>query len=332
MTSENSQQKTKRKDLPPLAIRAKAAQPAWGMWTPQMVRNEAYRVLTAYGMAGEFPDKSETNCMIEGMEAVQMVNSFVAQRVPELRQGILDGGPHNIKPDEVQAIKEVLFHLQMEERAGTKYRPEFCRLCYRHRDPQSAHYCQVHKPVIDDKKAYQGGKRRFDAFFDQVIARYNEAIEAKKIPHGLPMVLSEGFNYENIVQMLSAFPLANAKLLPVVEACTASDLPHSRFDVLAKIYAAVHDTDGVELVRRAEAAGHHQSFRYLQDLMHFVSRYEAELLMKAAAPQPRGPKVRHSADHIRAVVAASPEKSMTQLAKELGCSRDTLYKALKEPL
>lgn len=316
--------------MPPLAMQSKAEQPVYGMWTPQMVRNEACRVLEAYGIADEFPDKGDNTCMIEGLEAVQMVNNFVAQRVPELRQGIRDGGPHNIKPDEVQAIKEGLFHLRMEERAGTKYRPEFCRLCYRHRNPQSARYCHVHKPVIDDKKAYQGGKRRFDAFFDQVIAKYNEAIEAKKIPHGLAMVLPEGFNYENIVQMLSAFPLANAKLLPVVEACTASDLSLSRFDVLARIYAAVHDTDGVELVRRAEAAGRHQSFRYLQDLMHFVSLYEADLLLKAAAPKARGPKVRHSADHIRAVVAASPEKSMVQHAKELGCSRDTLYKALKE--
>ena len=129
--------------------------------------------------------------------------------------------------------------------------------------------------------------------------------------------------------MLSAFPLANAKLLPTVEACSNSDQPLSRFDVLVRIYAAAHDTDGVDLVRRAEAAGRHQSFRHLQDLMHFVSRYEAELLMKAAAPTPRGPKARHSADHLRAVVAASPEKSMVQHAKELGCSRDTLYKALK---
>jgi len=65
--------------------------------------------------------------------------------------------------------------------------------------------------------------------------------------------------------------------------------------------------------------------------MHFVSRYEAHLLLKDAAPKARGPKVRHSPEHIRAVVAASPEKSTTQLAKELGSSRDTLYKALKEP-
>lgn len=318
--------------MPPLAKQSKAEQPVFGMWTPQMVRNEAYRVLTAYGMAGDFPDKSETNCMIEGMEAVQMVNSFVAQHVPELRQGIRDGGPHNIKPDQVQALKEVLFHLQMEERAGTKYRPEFCRLCYRHREQQSAHYCQIHKPLSDDKKAYQGGKRRFDAFFDQVIARYNEAIEAKKIPHGLPMVLPQGFDYPYIVPMLSAFPLANAKLLPVVEACFADpDQPPDSFDVLARIYESALDSDGVDLVLRAKAAGRHRSFRHLQDLMHFVSRYEADLLMREAAPTPRGPKVRHSADHIRAVVAASPEKSMTQHAKELGCSRDTLYKALKEP-
>lgn len=118
----------------------------------------------------------------------------------------------------------------------------------------------------------------------------------------------------------------------MVEDCAASDQPLSSFDVLARIYDAALDSDGVDLVRRAEAAGRHQSFRYLQDLMHFVSLYEAELLLKAATPKPRGPKVRHSAEHIRAVVAARPEKSMTQLAKELGCSRDTLYKALKEPV
>lgn len=182
----------------------------------------------------------------------------------------------------------------------------------------------MHKPEIDDKKAYQHGKWRFDAFFDQVITRYNEAIEAEKIPHGLPMVLPQGFDYQYIVLMLSAFTLANAKLLPVVEACFADpdQMPNS-FDMLARIYEAGLDSDGVNLVRRAEAAGRLQSFRYLQDLMHFVSRYEADLLMRVASPKPRGPKARHSAEHIRSVVAASPEKSMTQHSEELGCSRDT---------
>ncbi len=229
-----------------------------------------------------------------------------------------------------KACIRLIFSLQIKEEAAAKYKPEFCELCYRHRAKRSSRYCVTHKPWAE-RKSYQSGKRRADEFFDQVIAKYNEAIEAKKIPHGLPMVWPEGFNYENIVLMLSAFPLANAKLLPVVEACANSDQQLSRFDVLARIYAAAHDTDGVELVRRAEVADRHQSFRYLQDLMHFVARYEAELLLKDPAPKARGPKVQHSADHIRAVVAASPKKSKTQLAKELGCSRDTLYKALKEP-
>jgi DNA-binding phage protein len=316
--------------LPPLAMKSKAEQPAWGMWTPQMLRNEADKVLEAYGIAGEFPDKGDYTSMIEGLEKVQMTNGLLERYVPALRPTIRKGGLHNIALKTVQAIKTVLFSLQMKEEAAAKYKPEFCELCYRHRTKRSSRYCVTHKPWAE-RKSYQSGKRRADEFFEQVITRYNEAIEAKKIPHGLAMVWPEGFSYENVVLMLSAFPLANAKLLPVVEACIKSDPPPSRFDVLARIYDAALDTDGVDLVRRAEAAGRHRSFRYLQDLMHFVARYEAELLLKDAAPKARGPKVRHSADHIRAVVAASPEKSMVQHAKELGCSRDTLYKAIKEP-
>lgn len=217
-----------------------------------MVRSEAYKMLEAYGIAGEYPDKGDYACMIAGLEQIQMVNSFL-MRQPELREVVREG-LHNIKPEAVQMLKLLLGSLQRSELAGVRYKPEFCEVCYCHRDARSAAYCQLHKPLAADKKAYQHGKRRFDVFFEAAIKRYNAANAAKKIPHGLDMVLPEGFNYPNIVQLLSAFPLANAKLLPAVHECRVSGTPLSSFEVLARIYGKALDPDGVDLVRRVETA------------------------------------------------------------------------------
>lgn len=256
-----------------------------------------------------------------------MVHSLL-MRQPELRE-IVRAGLHDIRPETVQTLKQLLGSLQRSELAGTRYKPEFCEVCYCHRDARSAAYCQLHKPLAEDKKAYVHGKRRFDEFFEAAVKHYNAANAAKMIPHGLDMVISEGFNYSNIVRLLSAFPLSNAKLLPVVNECQASTTPISSFDVLAKIYGKSLDPDGVELVSRVKTADP-DGFRCLQDLMHFVVRYEACLSIRDGAPKRRGPKVKHTPEHIRKAVSDNPGKSKTQIAKELQCSRTILYQALKQ--
>ena len=304
--------------------------PIFGRVTTQMLRSAAHEVITAYQLDAEYPDKHDYACMVEGLEQIEMCHSFILQRVPELREAVGEAAPLKIGTKVVGMLKRLLSHLHRYERAQAQYEPAFCAVCYCHRDARSGSYCQLHKPLAQDKKAYQSGKSRFDAFFDAVIDKHNAAVSAKQIPHGLDMVMPEGFNYPNIVRLLSAFPLANAVLLPVVHECKMSDEPLSYFEVLARIYDKALDPDGVELVRRLEAANNH-SFRWLQDLMHFVTRYEACLALKEAAPPKRGPKVRHSPMSIRKYVAANPGKPMAQIARELKCSRTILYQAMKQP-
>lgn len=59
-----------RKETTPGLAHSKSESSIWGRWTTQMVRSEAYRMLKAYGIADEYPDKGNYACMIAGLEQI----------------------------------------------------------------------------------------------------------------------------------------------------------------------------------------------------------------------------------------------------------------------